>query len=135
VWEEGFATYAVRLLNPGLSSREVFFAPTDLGAEATRHLPHLARLVRQDMDHPSAAPLYAALIAGGPAEASRLHADLPPRSGYVLGYRLVERLSRRYALARLVNLTGPRLRQIVAAELEALSQEREARFITMRRRA
>jgi hypothetical protein len=121
VWEEGFATYAVQLLNPGWPARDVFFSPTDLPAETARHLPHLARLVRQDMDRPSALPLYAALLAGGRAEARRIHADLPARSGYVLGYRLVERLSRRYPLARLVSLTGAELRALVAAELAAMS--------------
>jgi Predicted Zn-dependent protease (DUF2268) len=124
IWDEGFATYAAHLLNPTVSDREVFVSKTDLKQEVRPHVPHLAKLLLKSMDSTSP-ELYGELIVGGDKAADKLHAGLPGRSGYVLGYLLVETLAKKHTLVELASLRGDALRKALEEGLAELAKTAE----------
>src|SRR5579885_7212 len=122
IWAEGFATYAERVLNPGLSEQQILLSPVDLRSALAPHMPHLTRKLLGDMDSADCT-LYAEFLSGDPADAARLHKGLPARSGYFIGYEIVADAARTQSLASLSSLTGPRLEALVRAELRKLAKD------------
>ena len=114
LWEEGLATYVSAQMNPASTQDQVLLAP-GLAERAQAMLPALAgELLAQsdslDRDE------YAAFFY------SRNHRpELPPRSGYYVGYRVAQILGQGRTLPELARLRGPALKQEVRAALATLA--------------
>jgi Predicted Zn-dependent protease (DUF2268) len=116
LWAEGLATYASGQLNPQASLGEVLISP-DLAARGPTLIGRLAAALR-DNDAPDP-PLYAEYFEGGSAKARA--AGIPQRSGYYVGYRVVQLLAKRHSLFRLAHLKGPALHREIDRALEDLA--------------
>ena len=116
LWAEGLATYASGQLNPDASLADVLIS----GDLARRGPPLIAKLAAalRDNDVPNP-PLYAEYFEGGSAKAK---ADgIPSRSGYYVGYRVVQLLAKRYSLYQLAHLSGEALHADINRALDELA--------------
>jgi hypothetical protein len=111
MWEEGLATYVSQRLNPGMTADQVLVTPDQLSKSAQPHLPDLARLL---LDHAESTNPndYSELFS-----AEQTPAGFPARSGYLVGYRVAEKLAVTRSLVELVHLRGPELKLAVLSAL------------------
>lgn len=98
LWEEGLATYVSAALNPGATQDEIS-VPDALVAQATPRIPELSRRLLAHLDDPSGGPAYRQFFFG-----STEPAEVPPRSGYLIGWRIAETLGKTRSLAQLAAL-------------------------------
>jgi hypothetical protein len=120
LWNEGLAVYVSRVLNPNAPDEQIFGRPLDMPARTRAALPKVAREFREKMDSTSRTD-YARFFHGRrPAEAES--PDIPPRSGYYLGYLVAERLARQHDLQWLAHAKTKSLR----AEIEQALRQIEA---------
>jgi len=112
LWQEGLATYVSAQLNPGASERVVMLdarlADADPGL-----VPDIARSFLQKFDSTSdddGKEFFNYGYAG----------PLPPRSGYLLGYRVCQELGKKYDLRALARLGGDELRTQIRAAIVKL---------------
>ncbi|MDE2163751.1 MAG: hypothetical protein KGJ53_11360 [Alphaproteobacteria bacterium] len=116
LWAEGLATYMSAQLNPQSSLADVMISP-DLAKRAAPMIKRLARALR-DNDAPNP-PLYAEYFEGGSKRAS---ADgIPQRSGYYVGYRVVQLAAKHHSLYQLAHLKGPALHDEINGYLKELA--------------
>jgi hypothetical protein len=116
MWEEGLATYVSQRMNPGATLDEVLVTPLRLSELAKPHLVALSRRLLEQAD------------STNPGEYSDLFTteqtpdEVPPRSGYFVGYKVAERLAATRSLVDLVHLQGPELRRAVLRTLSELQK-------------
>ncbi|HTT84748.1 MAG TPA: DUF2268 domain-containing putative Zn-dependent protease [Rhizomicrobium sp.] len=116
LWAEGLATYMSGQLNPRASLGEVLDS-TDLANRAPPLIKRLAAALR-DNDAPDP-PLYAEYFESGSAEARA--EGIPQRSGYYVGYRVIQLFAKRYSLYQLAHLKGPSLHREINEALDELA--------------
>jgi hypothetical protein len=113
LWVEGLATYVSGRLNPNRSLPEVLFS-ADLEERGTPLIPKMARqLMHGDRPDPALYGLY--------FEADPRDSDIPPRAGYLVGYRVAEILAQHRRLSELSRLRGEPLHKEVDRALALLA--------------
>jgi hypothetical protein len=97
MWDEGLATYASQRLNPTLDAQHVLWFPRDIvrQMETSGARAHAAKLMIADFDKSNTRWFDAGRSAPG---------DLPPRTGYYMGYELAASLGRDHSLDWLAHL-------------------------------
>ena len=116
LWGEGLATYVAQALNPGTGGVEIFGIPRSTPGRVLADVPGLARQLRAVLDSTDNA-VYRRYFMGKDEGA-----EVPARSGYVMGYLVAKKLAKRHSLQELahtpVRLLRPEIEQALA-ELEA----------------
>jgi len=115
LWEEGLATYVSAALNPGATHDEVS-VPNALVAEATPRIPELAGRLLAHLDDPATGRVYKQFFYGS----TEKNPEVPPRSGYLVGWRIAEALGKTRSLAQLAALTPAESRALVERALREL---------------
>jgi len=126
LWREGLATYVAWKMNPTATPRTIFGLPADMPGKSEASLPKLAKLLRERLDSERDTD-YATFFLG-----NTVREDVPARSGYYVGYRVVERLAGNRPLAELARLKGPALRHEIEAALRELEAGRSSRTAALR---
>lgn len=116
LWEEGLATYVSRQMNPGSTEAQALMFPRDLAELAQPKLPSLARELLAHFDSPDKGE-YRAFFHGRNGRP-----DVPPRSGYYVGYRIAAKLAAGRSLQQLALLRGPELKAAVRLALQQLAR-------------
>lgn len=111
LWSEGLATYVAKALNPSAEGVNLFGLPLDMPERAAAMLPQLARELRENMD--STSPDTYARFFFGKDE----HAEVPARSGYYVGYRVVEKIAPGRELRELAGMQPAEIRAAVEKAL------------------
>ena len=117
LWEEGLATYVSAALNPGATHDEIS-VPDALIAEATPRLPELASRLLAHLDDSDEGPVYRQFFYGSTEKSP----EVPPRSGYVLGWRIAEAAGKTRSLAQLAVMTPAESRALVEEALRTLAR-------------
>ena len=117
LWEEGLATYVSAALNPGATPDEISL-PEALVAESTPRLTELASRLLAHLDDPSSGPVYRQFFYGSTEKT----AEVPPRSGYVVGWRIAETAGRTRSLAQLAAMSPAESRTLVERGLRDLAR-------------
>lgn len=115
LWEEGLATYVSAALNPGATHDEVS-VPDALVKEATPRIPELAGRLLAHLDDPATGPVYKQFFYGS----TEKNPEVPPRSGYLVGWRIAEAAGKTRSLAQLAALTPAESRALVERALREL---------------
>ena len=117
LWREGLATYVSERLTPRATEAEVLSDST-LSRAVLDVLPTLIGDVRAHFDDTSR-------VATQPyMQSRRVRADIPPRAGYYVGYRIARRLGEGQPLASLARWGGDSLRAKVLAALDEMARQR-----------
>ena len=114
LWEEGLATYVSAALNPGATHDEIS-VPDALIAAAMPRIPELASRLLGHLDDPDSGPVYKQFFYGSLEGTS----GVPPRSGYVLGWKIAEAAGKTRSLPQLAAMTPARSRTLVEQQLRA----------------
>jgi hypothetical protein len=103
MWMEGLATYASQRLNPALSPQQVLGFPPDLVTRMQMPgvIQRAARLLLADLDTSNSAWF----------ETTHTVSNLPPRTGYYMGYELAASLGRDHSLDWLAHLPPAQVKQ------------------------
>ncbi|MCW5660221.1 MAG: hypothetical protein KIT60_21165 [Burkholderiaceae bacterium] len=118
LWGEGLAIHVAQTLNPAAAGVALFGLPLDMPARARRMLPELARDLRAHLDS-TAREIYLRYFLG-----HDMHGDVPPRSGYYVGYEVARRIGRGQSLQALARLQGPALRAAIEQALRDIEAGR-----------
>jgi len=118
LFHEGLATYVAWKMNPTAASRTIFGLPEDMPGKSEALLPKLSALLRERLDSERDDD-YATFFLG-----NTLRKDVPARSGYYVGYRVVERIARNRPLSELARLNGPALREAIDGALRDFEEGR-----------
>jgi hypothetical protein len=114
LWREGLATYASWTLNPGASQADLL-----LSRALPQAPPALVRRAAGEalaaFDSVDAAPRHRLLGLG-------FRGDLPPRMGYLIGLRAVERLASARTISELARLGFDEAAPMLRAQLKTLSR-------------
>ncbi len=121
LWEEGLATYVSAALNPG-ATNDALSVPDALIAEATPRIPELSRRLLAHLDDPDGGPTYGQFFYGSTEKAT----EVPPRSGYLIGWRIAETLGRTRSLAELARMPPAESRAQVERALRMLAEAGDA---------
>lgn len=114
LWAEGLATYVSARLNPDRPLSDALIYPADLQERGTPLMAQMARdLLRNDKpDKALYRTYFLADARDGP---------IPPRAGYLVGYKVAEMLESRYGLAGLAHLKGKKLKDEIDRCLKDLA--------------
>jgi hypothetical protein len=115
LWEEGLATYVSGALNPRVSESQILGRPGDLAERAEPLLPQIARELLRNMDSTSP-DLYQAFFLG-----NGTRRDLPPRSGYYVGFLIARELGQSHSLQQLAQMNGESLRSTIRRMLQKMA--------------
>jgi uncharacterized protein YjaZ len=118
LWAEGLATYVSQVLTPGATRTEALMLPQDLAERAQPLMPRMSAELLAGLDRIDA-QLFAKYFTSNP---NLERAGLPPRAGYYVGYRVAQRLARRYSLDELAHLSGRRLQRNITRTLRELAR-------------
>src|SRR5262249_30220808 len=118
LWEEGLATYVSAALNPGATHDEIS-VPDALIAAATPRLPELASRLLAHLDDSDSSPVYKQFFYGS----LEANPEVPPRSGYLVGWKIAEAAGKTRSPAQLAALTPAQSRTLVEQELRAMSRD------------
>lgn len=116
LWGEGLATYVAQALNPGTGGVAIFGLPRNTPERVLADVPGLAKNLRALLDSTSPDD-YRRYFLGMDEKA-----EVPARSGYVVGYFVAKKLARRHTLQQLAQTPVRELRPEIEqalAELEA----------------
>ncbi|MBI5929250.1 MAG: hypothetical protein HY862_08075 [Chloroflexi bacterium] len=114
LWSEGLAVYVSRRLNLTANFTEILLTP-ELVTRTEELLPKIAAELLDKIDSEQRED-YADFFFG------RIErTDIPARSGYHIGLRVVTHLSERYTLPELLRLTGDPLRHEITVVLKTLT--------------
>ncbi len=119
VWTEGLATFVSSRLNPSASMGQIMLDSTMIESVAGRTRA-LSAEIRERMDSVSD-NIHQDYLSGRPRRA-----DLPPRSGYYIGFRVAEKMASRYSLAELARLQPAMVRREMDIALAELTEGRSA---------
>jgi len=118
LWQEGGATYAARVMNPGADDHMLMLdqpRPIRAGVDADwRGALCQTRADLESIDH----QIYAGYFFGGDRQQK-----FPARWGYYVGYRLMKRLGRTMSLSQIDHLDNKAARPLVERELDAMIAE------------
>jgi hypothetical protein len=114
LWEEGLATFVSAALNPGATHDEIS-VPDALIAAATPRIPDLASRLLGHLDDAGSGPVYKQFFYGSLDATS----EVPPRSGYFLGWKIAESAGKTRSLAELAAMTPAQSRALVEQQLRA----------------
>ena len=90
--------------------------PDALIAEATPRIPELAARLLGHLDDPAPGPVYKQFFYGSTEKSP----EVPPRSGYLLGWRIAEAAGKARSLAQLAALSPAESRALVEQGLRVL---------------
>jgi len=121
LWEEGLATYVSDALNPGATPDEIS-VPAALVAETTPRIPELSRRLLAHLDDPADGPVYKQFFYGSTERAT----EVPPRSGYVIGWRIARELGKTHSLAQLARMSPAESRAEIERALRKLAASDDA---------
>ena len=127
LWEEGLATYDSDALNPGATNDELS-VPDALIAETTPRIPDLSRRLLAHLDDPEGGPVYKQFFYGSTEKVT----EVPPRSGYVIGWRIARELGKTRSLAQLARMSPAESRTEIERALHRLAQPGDAGASTQR---
>ena len=127
LWEEGLATYVSDALNPGATNDELS-VPDALIAETTPRIPDLSRRLLAHLDDPEGGPVYKQFFYGSTEKVT----EVPPRSGYVIGWRIARELGKTRSLAQLARMSPAESRTEIERALHRLAQPGDAGASTQR---
>lgn len=118
LWQEGGATYAASVMNPGGDDHTLMLdLPTPIRAAVDAQWPLALCTLERDLDK-SDQPTYASyFMGGGPDQA------FPKRWGYYVGYRLMQRIGKRHSLAAIDRMGHAAARAEIDRELGAMIAE------------
>ena len=114
LWGEGLATYVAQTLNPQASGVAIFGLPRSTPARVQADLPAIAAALRERLDSRSADD-YRRFFRG-----SDERAEVPARSGYVVGFLVAQKLAERHRLIDLAHAPLAQLRPEIESALDAL---------------
>lgn len=115
IWNEGLATYASQKLNPKATVDQLFLTnPT--AKESAPILPKLAKKVLGNFDS-GEKEIWQPFLA-----AQKISDEIPPRSGYYVGYKIAEELGKKMSLQKLAELTGKDLQKKMKQVLAKLAK-------------
>jgi hypothetical protein len=115
LWEEGLATYVSGALNPSVSESAILGRPEDLAEQTKPLLPQIARELLENMDSTSPDLYQAFFLSGGPRK------DLPPRSGYYVGFLICREIGQSHNLQQLAQMNGESLHSTVRKMLQKMA--------------
>jgi hypothetical protein len=121
LWEEGLATYVSAALNPGATHDEIS-VPDALIAEASPRIPELSRRLLAHLDDPADGPTYKQFFYGSTEKVT----EVPPRSGYVIGWRIAQELGQTRSLAELARMPPAESRAQVERALRRMAEAGDA---------
>lgn len=112
LWEEGLATYMSKALNEPVAEQRVLGFPVDMAQQMEK--PGMRKLAAQQMlaafDNSED---YATWFEGLKAKST-----LPPRSGYYMGFKMMEGLAHDHSLQDLAHMSPTDVKPLVKAFLE-----------------
>lgn len=97
IWIEGLATYTSQRLNPNASLEEVFLGQK-VETEVAPKLSQLAKTILNNFDNGSP-NIWKPFLSKG-------NKEIPPRSGYYVGYKIAEELGKKISLWDLTQIKG-----------------------------
>ena len=116
LWMEGLAVYASEQLNPGASDTDLLLnSPGPIRAAVDANLARAACAIRALLDSTDQHE-YASFFYGN----SRFE-DLPPRSGYYLGYLAAREAGRSHSLNTLAHFNQEQARAVLLSALDGLA--------------
>jgi len=118
LWQEGTATYAAAVMNPGADDHLLMLdRPAPIRAAIDADWRAALCRIREDLDRTDQ-PSYARyFMSAGPVQ------KYPARWGYYVGYRLAQRVGQRMTLARMSRLGHAAVEAIVTREIDAMTRE------------
>jgi hypothetical protein len=118
LWQEGGATYAASVMNPGSDDRLLMLdQPKPIRAAVDTDWRGALCQVRTDLDAADH-KIYAGYFFGGNRDQK-----FPARWGYYVGLRLMQRLGKTMSLSQIDHLDNKAARPIVTRELDAMIAE------------
>ncbi|MBX7174908.1 MAG: hypothetical protein K1X72_28285 [Pyrinomonadaceae bacterium] len=114
VWNEGLATYISQRLNPKASIEEIFLGQK-VQTEVAPKLPKLSQSILENFDNGSP-QIWKPFLS-----ASKTSNEIPPRSGYYVGYKIAEELGKKMSLQKLSELKGADLQKKMKKILQKLT--------------
>ena len=121
LWEEGFATYVSGLANPGLSDGDLLLDPSFNKLKAV-DTAWLARRFLEQSDSkaldPAPTDAFKMWFSSGKL---KVREDLPKRSGYFLGLKVVREAAKRHSLKEMISWRPETIQEYVVAALKELS--------------
>jgi hypothetical protein len=118
LWREGSATYAASVMNPGATDQMLLLdRPKPIRAPVDANWRVAVCAISQDLEKSDQAT-YSRYFLGGDEPGL-----LPRRSGYYLGYRLVQRLGSRFSLSQIDRFDNATAYRVVKQELSAMVRD------------
>lgn len=114
VWLEGLATYVSHQLNPKIQLEEIFLGQK-VQTEVAPKTANLSQKILDNFDNGSP-DVWKPLLS-----ARKVNDEIPPRSGYYIGYKIAEELGKKKSLQKLTQLTGENLRKQMKSVLKKLT--------------
>jgi hypothetical protein len=114
IWKEGLAVHATGVLNPGASRQAVLLGDAALAAMGPELFRRLAAELPDRLDATDG-PTRARYLAFG------YRGDIPARSGYALGFAIVQRAAAGRDLAALARIPAAEAEAIVRREIAAMA--------------
>jgi len=118
LWQEGGATYAASVMNPGSDDHRLMLdQPGPIRAAVDADWRGALCQVRTDLDSTDH-KVYAGYFFGGKHEQK-----FPARWGYYVGFRLMQRIGKTMTLSQIDHLDNKAARPVVTRELDAMIAE------------
>ncbi|THD36552.1 MAG: hypothetical protein E7773_05945 [Sphingomonas sp.] len=118
LWQEGGATYAASVMNPGADDHTLMLdLPKPIRPAVDAKWQAALCTLRRDLDKGDQAT-YASYFMGGGGEQA-----FPKRWGYYVGYRLMQRVGKRHSLAQIDHMGHAAARAEIDRELGGMIAE------------
>lgn len=115
VWLEGVATYVSYQLNPKIPLEEIFLGQK-VQTEVAPKTANLSQKIVDNFDNGSPEVWKPFLSA------RKVNDEIPPRSGYYIGYKIAEELGKKMSLPKLAELKGEKLQTKMKKILQKLAK-------------
>jgi len=118
LWQEGAATYAASVLNPGASDHMLMLdQPRPIRGAVDARWNDAVCTLSKDLNKADEAT-YASYFYGRDGQQT-----FPPRWGYYLGYRMMQRLGNRYSLTQISRFDNAAAHRLLTQEFGAMVRE------------